>query len=94
MEDESLPSCHGIIEEFLRQFLFVVVVDGIVNVTAVEFVLKSTIDDDRLLAIFIVNTIQDVDERLVIDPRQIVSILYRHKMRKLWSRAIFQLQAD
>jgi len=65
VKDESFAPWRDILEQPIREPFLVIVVDSIVNVSAIVLVLEAAVNNHRSFTSFVILAIQNVEKRLV-----------------------------
>lgn len=83
VEDEKSARWWNLVEEVLCQALLIVVVDGTFDVAAFVLVFKPTVDNEDLVVVRVVLSVDDVDESVFLNAWQTIGLV-RDEVGKLW----------
>ena len=80
VKDQKSLARKGSLKELIGQQFLVVVINSTVDVTTIEFVLESTVDDQALIIVTVKFTVKGVDQRLFCDPGDAVWLALLEEM--------------
>lgn len=70
-------------EELLSQLLLVVEVESTIDVASVVLVFETAIDDVDTVVVSVVVAAENIEESVLLDPRQAIGLIFREEVRKL-----------
>lgn len=80
VEEQESPSFKRAVKQMRGEQLFVIVVDGTINVTSIIFILESTVNDKFVFVVLIVLAVQDIKEGVPGKSGYTVVLLVREEM--------------
>lgn len=92
VEEQKGPSFQRAVEQVRREQLFIIIVDGTIDVTPVIFVLEATIDDESVVVVLIILAVQDVEEGVPRKPGYAVVLVVGEEMWEHRLGSLFDIE--
>lgn len=89
MEDEQRLSRHRCLEQLGGKQFLVIVIDSSIDVAAIVLVLESAINDHFLVKLVRVLSVEDLQQRLLCDPRDRIRGVVGQEVRQHWLMSLF-----
>lgn len=83
VEDEQSLCGRVGFEELLSQLLLVVEVESTLDVASVVLVFETAIDDVDAVVVSVVVAVENIEESVLLDPRQAIGLIFGEEVRKL-----------